>query len=171
MVQNISSWKKLHKFQENPGWCGPAVIQMALLASGIDKSQKEIAKDVYNDWWGTTQQIILAYLSKYFKVVNYKHDASFKDISFHLKSGHIVILDWWDDIDTASEPGGHYSIAADYDYKIKALTLVDPSNDRPGVWTISGKEFNSKWYDTLDIHDRTWIEGWMLWIDPKSKIV
>ena len=33
--------------QEKSGWCGPAVIQMALLAGGIKKSQKDIAKEVY----------------------------------------------------------------------------------------------------------------------------
>jgi len=166
----ITTWKSYHRYQEKPGWCGPAVIQMALLASGIVKTQKEIAKDVYKDWWGTSQQLILAYLSRFFKIVNYKHDATMKDISLHLKKGHIVILNWWDDIDKDDVGGGHYSIAGDYDYKLKGLTLVDPSNGRPGIWTIDGKEFDKKWYDTLDVHDRTWIEGWMLWIDPISKI-
>ena len=170
MQISLSNWKKFHRFQENPGWCGPAVIQMALLSSGIEKTQKEIAKDVYKEWWGTTQQIMLAYLSKYFRIVNYKHNATFKDVSLHLKKGHVVVLDWWDDIDKEDLPGGHYSIAGDYNYKLKGLTLIDPSNGRIGIWTISDKEFNKKWYDTLDVHDRTRIEGWMLWIDPASKI-
>jgi hypothetical protein len=170
MKLDIAKWKELHKFQKKPGWCGPAVIQMALLACGIKKDQAEIAKDVYKNWWGTTQQIMLAYLSKFFKIVNYKQNATFKDVSYHLKEGHIVILDWWDDIDEQDEPGGHYSIAANYDVNLRALTLVDPSNGRPGIWTIADTEFNKKWYDTLDLHDRTWIEGWMLWIDPESKL-
>jgi hypothetical protein len=170
MRSTIIDWKKTHKFQEKPGWCGPAVIQIALLSCGITKTQKEIAQEVYKDWWGTTQQIMMAYLSRFFKIVNYKHDATMKDVSSHLKKGHIVILDWWDNIDKEDEPGGHYSIVADYDYKLKGLTLVDPSNRRPGIWTISDKEFNKNWYDTLDIHGRTWIDGWMLWIDPASKI-
>jgi Peptidase_C39 like family len=170
MQITLTEWKKFHKFQENPGWCGPAVIQIALLACGITKTQKDIAKEVYKEWWGTTQQIILAYISQFFKIVNYKHNATMKDVSFHLKKGHIVILDWWDDIDKEDEPGGHYAIAGNYDYKLKGLTLVDPSDGRPGIWTISDKEFDKKWYDTLDVHDRTWIEGWMLWLDPASKI-
>jgi hypothetical protein len=170
MQITLAKWKKLHKFQEKAGWCGPAVIQMALLACGIKKTQTEIAKEVYKDWWGTTQQIMIAYLSRFFKIVNYKQDATMKDVSTHLKMGHIVILDWWDDIDKEDEPGGHYSIAGNYDVKIRGLTLVDPSNGRPGIWTIADTEFNKNWYDTLDVHDRTWIEGWMLWVDPSSKI-
>jgi hypothetical protein len=143
---------------------------MALLACGIRKTQKTIARQVYKDWWGTTQQIMLAYFSKYFKIVNYKQNATFKDVSVHLNMGHIVILNWWDDIDKDDEPGGHYSIAISYDHKLRAVTLADPSNGRPGIWTVSDTEFNKKWYDTLDVQDRTWIEGWMLWIDPASKI-
>ena len=168
-MEGVKAWKKYHRFQKRPGWCGPAVIQMVLAKCGIKKTQEEIAKEVYKKWWGTTQQITLAYLSRFFKIVNYKNNAAMKDVLFHLKKGHIVILDWWDDFDVEMA-GGHYSIAVEYHPRLKALTLADPSNDRPGIWTISDKEFNAKWYDTLDVHNRTWIEGWMLWVDPKSKI-
>jgi ABC-type bacteriocin/lantibiotic exporter with double-glycine peptidase domain len=170
MTKNTAKWSKFHKFQEKPGWCGPAVIQMALLSVGIKKKQKDIAREVHKDWWGTTQQIMLAYFSRFFKIVNYKHNATFKDVSLHLKMGHIVILNWWDDIDEEDTGGGHYSVAVDYDHKLRALTLADPSTTRPGIWTIADPEFNKKWFDTLDMHDRTWIDGWMLWIDPASKI-
>ena len=169
MKRKIQDWKKYHRFQKRPGWCGPAVIQMVLVKCGIRRTQAEISRDVYKSWWGTPQQMILAYLSRFFKIVNYKDNATFADISYHLKKGNIVVLDWWDDFEKDSA-GGHYCLAADYDNKLRALTLVDPSNDRPGIWTISAKEFNPKWYDTLDVHDRTWVAGWMLWVDPKSKI-
>ena len=168
-MEGVKIWKKYHSFQKKPGWCGPAVIQMVLARASIKKSQVEIAKAVYKKWWGTPQQMILAYLSKFFKIVNFKTNADFKDVYFHLKKGNSVILNWWDDFDEAN-PGGHYSIAIGYDGKLHALTLLDPSNQRPGIWMISEKEFQNKWYDTLDVHDRTWIEGWMLWVDPKSKI-
>ncbi len=163
------SWKALHRFQKKPGWCGPAVIQMVLLAVGIKKTQKQIAKAVYKAWWGTDQQLMQAYLSKFFKIVNHKNGAIFADIEQHLNKGNIVVVDWMDDLDDG-EPGGHYSIVADYDKKAKMLTLADPSNAREGIWHISNKDFNKRWYDTLDLHNRTWVDGWMLWVDPKSKI-
>jgi len=155
-------------FQENPGWCGPAVIQMVLLASGISKTQAEIAKDVYLPWWGTTGPAILAYLSQFFKTVNYQEKSSLDDLSSHLKMGHIVILDWWDDLDKNESPGGHYSIVDKYEND--TLTLIDPSNSRSGVWTVNGTEFVKKWFDTLDIRDEVKLSGWMLWLDPASKI-
>ena len=142
---------------------------MVLARAGINKTQFEIKKYVYKKWWGTPQQMILAYLSKFFKIVNFKQNATFKDISFHLKKGNYIIVNWWDDFDKKNQ-GGHYSIVGDYDSKLKNLTLVDPTNERDGIWTIKASEFNKRWYDTLDVHDRTWVEGWMLWVDPKSKI-
>src|SRR3972149_4189697 len=163
------NWKKLHSFQKRPGWCGPAVIQMVLASVGLKKSQKEIAQAVYKEWWGTDQQLLMAYLSKFFKIVNFKNDAIFADINSHLEKGNIVVVDWMDDLDD-EEPAGHYSIVGDYDPKAKMLTLVDPSNARKGIWNISTKDFNSRWYDTLDVHNRTWVDGWMLWVDPKSKL-
>jgi len=142
---------------------------MVLAVGGVKKSQAEIAKAVYKPWWGTNQQIMLAYLSKFFKVVNYKHSATTTDISKHLKKGHIVILDWWDKLDEES-PEGHYSLVGDYDSKAKILTLVDPSKTRKGLWHIAAKDFNPMWYDTLDTNNRTWIDGYMLWVDSTSKI-
>ena len=79
------SWKKCHRFQEESDWCGIATIQMALLKVGIEKTQKEIAKDVYTRFWGVGGDIMLAYLSGFFGIVNFKNNASSKDILFHLR--------------------------------------------------------------------------------------
>jgi len=166
-MDKVALWKKNHKFQEKPSWCGPAVIQMALSFAEINKSQQEIAKAVCKDWWGTTEPMILAYLSQFFEEINFSNDSTLEDIVLHLDKGHIVILDWWDDINKNETPGGHYSIAADY--KSGILTLADPSNDRAGIWDINANEFLSKWFDTLDVNNKIKIKGWMLWIDPKSK--
>ena len=169
MKRKIQDWKKYHRFQKRPGWCGPAVIQIILAKCGMRKSQAEISRDVYKNWWGTSQQMILAYLSRFFKLVNFKDNATFSDISHHLEKGNLIIVNWWDDFDE-NDPGGHYSVVVDYDSKLGALILADPSNERPGIWTISENEFRPKWYDTLDVRDKKWIKGWMLWVDPKSKI-
>lgn len=164
-----SKWKKILRHQQKPGWCGPAVIQMVFAAAGMRKSQKEIAHDVYQKWWGTTQQTILAYLSQFFKIVNFKQNATTVDISQHLDSGHVIIVNWWDDIDKSEDPDGHYSLVLKYDKETKKVTLGDPATGR-GIWKMKARDFNFHWYDYLDTNNRTWIEGWMLWVDPKSKI-
>lgn len=166
---NVEDWKKIHKFQKKGAWCGPAVIQMALSVAGIEKKQENIAEDVYQSWWGTTQQIMIAYLSRFFKELNYIENASLDDVSSHLGKGHIVIVNWWDDLDKDDPPGGHYSIVGEY--KPGVVTLVDPSNGREGVWNIAQAEFEKKWFDTLDVRDQIKINHWMLWIDPASKIL
>lgn len=163
-------WKKHHRFQRKPGWCGPATIQMVLFANGIKKKQRDIAKETYKAWWGTNQQMMVAYLSKFFKIVNYKHNSTTTDILFHLNKGNIVVVDWMDDMDYREPEGGHYCIVGDYDEVARMLTLVDPSNARQGIWNIAAKDFKEKWFDSIDLHDKLRVEGWMLWVDPKSKI-
>ena len=163
------NWKKIHRFQENKDWCGPAIIQMVLKAVGFRKSQKEIAKDVYIKWWGTTQQMLIAYLSRFFKNIRYKRNSSIADISRNLNKGYIVIVNWWDDLD-ASDADGHYTIVSKYDSKNKMLTMLDSSNSRQGIWKMSSKDFKDRWYDALDVHGDNWIDGWMLWIDVNSRL-
>jgi ABC-type bacteriocin/lantibiotic exporter with double-glycine peptidase domain len=161
-----NDWNKYHVFLEKDGYCGVAVIQMILAKVGIEKSQENIARYVYKKWYGTPHDFMLGYLSKFFKIVNYKNNAEIKDISYHLKKENIVVVNWWDDLN--GEPEGHYSIVADYNKETKMLTLVDPSNERNGIWDISSKEFVKKWYDTIDLFNHIWIDGWMLWVNPKT---
>ena len=94
-----TDFQKIFKYQEKAGWCGPAVIQMVLLAAGIKKTQKAIAKDVYKSWWGTNQAIMYSYLSRYFKKLDFKEGAKISDLKHHLDRKHLVIVNWWDDYD------------------------------------------------------------------------
>ncbi|MEK7498133.1 MAG: C39 family peptidase [Patescibacteria group bacterium] len=167
---DLATWTKLHKFQKKPGWCGPAVLQMVFAAAGIRKTQRELAKAVYKEWWGSHTALMFAYLTRFFKTVNYKANGTFSDIEEHLAAGHIVIVDWWDNLDVNGGESGHYSIVIDYKKSKGILTLADPTNERKGIWEISTKEFNPRWYDTLDVHGKKWTDGWMLWVDPDSKI-
>ena len=142
---------------------------MTLDAVDISVSQEQIAKDIYIPWWGVGHQIMLAYLSRYFKKVNYKHNATIRDISFHLSKNHILIVNFWDDfLDGEGIGDGHYSVVSEC--KKGIITLIDPSNERDGVWSISTKKFRAHWYDTIETQDRLYVEGWLLWIDPMSKI-
>ena len=79
------------------------------------------------------------------------------------------MVNWWDDLDKDDTEDGHYSLVLDFDKKGGKLTLADPSLGR-GIWKINAKEFNKRWYDSLDTRGNKWVSGWMLWVDPKSKI-
>lgn len=162
-------WTKIHRFEEKRGWCGPATIQMILAAAGIEKSQREVAKSVDLDWWGTTQDITIAYLSKFFNKLGFKEDASIEDIETYLKKGHLVIVDWWDDLGEGKSEG-HYSLVGGVNQKMGSITLVDPYPLRKGVWEMNIKEFESRWFDTLDVQDRIRLNRFIIWVDPASSI-
>jgi hypothetical protein len=159
-------WEKHHYYMPLAGLCGPSVVKMVLSATGIKKSIIEISFFVYKFWYGSPRDLIFGYLSKFYRIVNFKTSAKISDISFHIKQGHIVILNWFDDLGDG-DADGHYSIAAKCE-KGK-ITLVDPSNQRDGIWSMSTKEFNSRWFDYIDLNNRTYSEGYIIWVDPKSK--
>lgn len=162
------NWEKFHRFQEKDGWCGPATIQMILLAGGIEKTQAEIAKDVDKGWWGTTQGITVAYLSRFFDRLGFERESSLEDVKDHLDKGHAVILDWWDDLDDR-EMDGHYSLAVDVDLASQKITLADPSQSREGIWEMGFKEFEDRWFDYLDVDRNIKLDRWILWIDLSSR--
>ena len=169
MENTVEFWQQYHKYQEQEGWCGVGVVQMAILAgAGVYVAQKEIAKDIFIPWWGTPQQLMLAYLSRYFEKVNYKHGSTIRDISFHLDKGHICIVNFWDNFLDGEEGDGHYSIVAVC--KKGFITLIDPSQEREGIWTMATKRFNPHWYDTIETQDKLYVEGWLLWVNPESRI-
>jgi ABC-type bacteriocin/lantibiotic exporter with double-glycine peptidase domain len=167
-INGIEFWQKHHKYQSFSGWCGVAVVQMVLFACDINRPQWLIAKDILKSWWGVSHQLMLAYLSMYFKLVNYKNSATLKDIRYHLDNGHIVVVNWWDNIEDETVGDGHYSIVAEYHNK--KITLVDPSKERNGFCELSSSEFLSHWYDYVDTRNKTYVAGWMLWVKPESKI-
>lgn len=142
---------------------------MTLASGRIKIPQAKIAKEVLLPWWGTTHDSIYAYLSRYFKNLNFKSDSKISDIEYYLKKGHTVIVNWWDNLDPEDEEDGHYSLALLVDRKRGKLTLADPSGTR-GIWKIDIKDFNDRWYDYLDVHGKKWVNGWLLWVDPKSRI-
>lgn len=160
------NWEDFHKFQEKSGWCGPACIQMVLLAAGIKKSQEEIAKDTYLPWWGTPNQVLIAYLSRYFAKLGFSANSKLSDLKKHIDLGHAVIVNWLDNLDPNDSADGHYSLAIGHgDGKIK---LGDPSKARAGIWEINEKEFEKLWYDYLDINRQHKNNSWMLWVDINS---
>ena len=147
-----------------------ACVQMAILAgTGVLVPQNEIAKDIYLDWWGSPQQLVLAYLSRYFKKVNYKHSATIRDIAFHLNQREdICIVNFWDDFLDGEIGDGHYSVVAECRKGI--ITLIDPSQERDGIWSLSTRVFNAHWYDTIETQGKLYVAGWLLWINPESRI-
>jgi ABC-type bacteriocin/lantibiotic exporter with double-glycine peptidase domain len=87
-------------------------------------------------------------------------------IKYHLDKGHIIIVNWWDNIIEENKGEGHYCIVGDY--KDRTITLVDPE-EFGGIWSLPAKEFKRRWYDYTDLNNTTYIQGWMLWVSPASK--
>lgn len=164
---SLIDWTK-HYVRQEDGLCGPAVIKMVLSAVGIDKTQSEIAAETFLPWWGTATTVMIAYLSRFFSQLNFKINASIADIEDHLNQGHIVIVDWWDDLDQdpADPPDGHYSIIASVNREQGTIKLIDPS--ARGIWDMKLSDFADRWYDYLDVDQKLRQPRWLLHLAPAS---
>ena len=159
-------WQKHHRYMRAPGLCGPTTLQIVLSACGIKKSIREISKYVYVKSYGSPFILIVAYIKKFFSITNYRTGASISDISSHLRAGHILIINFWDE-DEDGNGDGHYAIVSSYENKI--LTIVDSSKERDWTYGITTKEFKKIWFDCLVDDNSLWHENLLIWFDPKSR--
>jgi len=133
---------------------------MVLDAVGIKVPLWRIAMHVWKKWYGTPPQLMVAYLVKYFCKLGYAEEENIKDIKWHLKVGHIVIVNWTD------KGEGHYSIIGEYDGGL--LTMVDSSREHTWCYFMEDNIFEQNWYDCLASDGRLRHDGLLIWIDPKS---
>jgi hypothetical protein len=161
MEENKIDWQRCHVSIPHSGWCGPATIKIILNAAGIKKSIYEIAAHVWKWWYGSSFILVVAYLKKYFSLVNYRTGASIGDIKKHLSLGHVCIINF------QSEGEGHYALVVSHDGKF--LTIVDASNETDWSYVMTTGELKRVWFDTLTNDDSLWHENLLIWCDLKSK--
>jgi hypothetical protein len=159
MRNSIIDWEKAHLFMPHEGWCGVSTIKMIFNATGIEEPIDEIARYTWKWWYGTPYILMVAYLNKFFWLVNYRTGATLEDIKKHLKAGHICIINFQDGDD------GHYAIVSNY--KKGLLTIVDSSMERKWTYTMTPAVLRQQWYDNLT--DSLWHERLLIWVDPKTK--
>lgn len=155
---------------EHSGWCGQAVASMTLAAVGVRISQRAIGRHIYMPGFGTTQQALFAYLSKYFQRVGFKENSRLRHLRSHLSRGHIVIVSWWDDLEDNDYDNGHYTLVQSIHHNGARIRMIDPTEDRR-FWDIKTRVFLRRWYDYLDVHNTKRLDRWLMWIDPESKVL
>lgn len=146
----------LHRYQEDDGWCGPAALQMLLLRAGINKTQKEIADDVYDPNWGSSYESMAKYLHFQFWRHGTEAGATTEHVYSLLKRGYGVIANIMYHDETGA--GGHYVLIDSYDPTTETYTIFDPSNGdnlrgQRGIYTVSRKDFEKDWYDFANEDD------------------
>ncbi|MFZ2189038.1 MAG: cysteine peptidase family C39 domain-containing protein [Candidatus Moraniibacteriota bacterium] len=141
---------KTKPFQEtlNAGMCGPASLKIVLGYFGVEKSEKELAKlcGVKKELGVDAQGIKRAAESLGFKV-DIKNNSSFGDIEKWLKSGVLVIVNWFTrgrrDYTDADVADGHYSVVVGLDEKY--IYLQDPEIGK--IRKLKKADFIRVWFD------------------------
>lgn len=168
----------VHRYQRKPGWCGVACARMIMRAAGINSSQEEIAEEIYDPDLGTSHRELVKFLLEKFGRVVKQSGSSFKKIHELMSDGYLVIVNWMDDLPTEENdpPEGHYSLVSEIDLVRQKIRLLDPSNatradGKTKRYGMDFTEFEERWYDYVDLEETQIIRGWLLAVDPESRLL
>jgi ABC-type bacteriocin/lantibiotic exporter with double-glycine peptidase domain len=115
-------------FKSSPAHCGPGVMKMVLGYYGIDKTEKELAKEMkWNPADGVTTNNMVKAAKKYGLEAFIKDNSVIKDIRHYVLEKKIpVIVEWF------LEDEAHYCVVVDIDKK--NIYLMDPYKEyKPAV--------------------------------------
>lgn len=124
------------------GWCGPASLEIALRALGIEVNQEAIAT-VFDDIeeglsWDDMQRIAGAYGCPTFR----DWEASYENLAIVFNETSLpIIVAWMSDRD--GEPGAHYSVVKHID--AQSIILADPEYEDYVMY--SRDSWMKRWYD------------------------
>lgn len=111
---------KVKPFKSSPAHCGPGVMKMVLGYYGIEKTEKELAKELkWNPVDGVTGQNIVKAARKYGLEAFIKDNSSIDDIRHYVLEKKIpVIVEWF------LEDEAHYCVVVGIDKR--NIYLMDP---------------------------------------------
>lgn len=111
---------KIKPFKSSPAHCGPGVMKMFLGYYGIERTEKQLAKELkWNKVGGVRAKNIVKAAKKYGFKGFIKDNSSFDDIRYYvLKKKMPVIVEWF------LEDEAHFGVVAGIDSK--NIYLMDP---------------------------------------------
>ena len=143
----------IHRHQSNMHYCGPAVLQMALGAFGIAKTQKQLAKEAKTPLdmkHGTEVKSMAAVLCSYKLEVSEKNNRTIAELTEAYASSKLIIICYaerfwgWD----------HYAIIEKIDGKY--IYLIDPQEKIGTTLRMALKEFEADWHGKLFTKTKRW---------------
>ena len=110
---------KVKPFKSSPAHCGPGTLKMFLGYYGIQRTEKELAKELkWNEKDGVTAQNIVKTAKKYGFEGFIKDNSSLENIRRYILKKEPVIVEWF------LEDDSHFSVVAGIDKK--NIYLADP---------------------------------------------
>ena len=126
------------KIHEQPGWCGPACMQVITRDRGMTFSQSELGRMMGTTTEDGTNHIqMFSGAQKLELHPSMLEDATLEILTEFLPENHIIV-NWMDGTDEKND--GHYSY----------LDRIDKDKVHLRDTTMTRQEFNEKWYDFED---------------------
>ncbi|HUD02654.1 MAG TPA: cysteine peptidase family C39 domain-containing protein [Candidatus Paceibacterota bacterium] len=142
-----------HRHQKNIHYCGPTVLQMALAAYGIKRTQDQLAKEAKTPVdmeHATEPKNLVSVLHSYGFAAEAKNNSTLAELKEALKKNRIVIICYserfwrWD----------HYAIVS----KItdQEVHLIDPQEKIGTTLKMKLEEFEENWHGKLFTKTKRW---------------
>ena len=155
---DISSYPNLayingipYSSQENSTLCGPAAIQMVLGYYGIQKSQSEIASNIYNS---TSETTFLGFMHSYPLQLGLNSTAftgSIEAIKQNIQRGiPVIVLQRISD----GESAGHYRVVVGYDDLSRIMITYDSA--KTANYNITYNQFITLWKNGSSFDTKNW---------------
>ncbi|MDD4878621.1 MAG: cysteine peptidase family C39 domain-containing protein [Candidatus Nanoarchaeia archaeon] len=129
---------KIKPFKSSPAHCGPGTLKMFLGYYGIEKTEKQLAKELkWNKKEGVTARNMVKAAKKYGFEGFVKDNSSLSDIAHYAIGKKMpVIVEWF------LEDDSHFSVVAGIDKK--KIYLADPFIGK--IRTLKRDYFASIWF-------------------------
>ena len=137
--------------QINNYFCGPAVAVTLLTAYGIRATQKKVARLAHTTKAaGTSTKGLASALRSFGMQVREDNGRSLRDIHHASREGKTVIVCYTE----PRENSGHYAIVERF--RGGKIFLWNPDERGNAPISMSVKEFQGRWKDTLFTHSKRW---------------
>jgi len=113
----------VHRIKQLTNYCGPATLAMVLRYYGLDVTQEEIGKVIYDRSSGATNGADMLLYSRERGFAAYSWNSSVNDVKKKLAAGFPVIVLQQNSLEDIS---GHYRVLTGYDDSTSAFSVLDP---------------------------------------------
>ncbi len=144
--------------QEQPHWCGPAALLMALKFFGVEKSQTDLAALLKTSENKGTSEEMMETIARDLGFEVRTGSGTYEEIATSLEEGSPVIIAFIEPQDNE----GHYAVVTDANSD--RIKLLDPEDSSDPQIIMNKEAFIKRWRSKYTAHHQ-----WFMTLKPQKR--